>query len=150
MIKKVLLIVMVIMMFTGCSRTISYKYGDAVSKNGDWSVENGRISIKKGDDSVKFDVKYIGDTLIEQGESWSCSVMVCKENTESSIDNAEVIFSRNDIYAKEIAEDDIKAVETDNDVISIDNDYDFSTIFLYVEYTKEKEEYEDIIELSLK
>lgn len=145
MIKKLILIVLVIMMFTGCSKTISYKYNEAVSQNGDWLVEKGRISIRDGEDLIKFEIKYIGDTLIEKGNQWNCKVLVCKKSKESSID--EVICTRNDIYGIEMDEGDTKVVKTDNDVINIENDYDFDSVYLKIEYTKESEVYEDIIEL---
>jgi len=147
--KKLILIILVIMMFTGCSKTVSYKYNEAVSQSGDWSVENGRISIREGGD-LEFKVKYIGDTLIEEGKSWTCKVLVCKNNKEISIDEAEVIFTRLDIYGKEITDGDTKVVSTDDDVINIENDYDFSSVYLKIEYTKNNEVNEDIIELSLK
>lgn len=150
MIKRLLLIIMLIMMLTGCSKTVSYNYIEAESQNDDWSVENGKISIREGGDLLKFKIKYKGETLINEGERWNCKVMVCEKNKESSIDEAKVIFTRTDIYGKEISKGDIKVVDTDNDIIDIENDYDFSTIYLNIEYTKENKAYEDIIELSLK
>jgi hypothetical protein len=150
MIKNFILLVLVVMMFTGCSKTVTYKYDEAISQNGDWSVNKGHISIKDSKGTIKFNVKYNDDTLIKEGESWYCEVLVCKNNIESSIDEAEVIFTRHDIYGKEIAEGDTKAVDTDENTIDIDNDYNFSTVYLRIEYTKGDEFYEDYIELSLR
>lgn len=150
MIKKLILIILVIMMFTGCSKTISYKYNEAVSQSDDWSVENGLISIREGGDLLKFEIKYIGDTSIDEGEPWSCKVLVCEKNKKSSIDEVEVIFTRYDIYGKAMVDGDTKVVNTDNDVIDIENSYDFSSVYLKITYTKESKVYEDIIELSLK
>jgi hypothetical protein len=73
-----------------------------------------------------------------------------KKNKESSIDEADVIFTRLDIYGKEITGGDTKVVSTNDDVINIENDYDFSSVYLKIEYTKNNEFFEDIIDLSLK
>ena len=75
--------------------------------------------------------------------------MVREKSKETSLDEAKVLFTRTDIDGKEIAKGDIKVVDTDHDVIDIENDYDFSTIYLSIEYSKENEICEDIIELSL-
>ncbi|MDF2885604.1 MAG: hypothetical protein K0R54_6180 [Clostridiaceae bacterium] len=148
--KKLILIFLVAIMFTGCSKTVSYKYNEAISQNGDWSAENGKISIKNGGDLVKFKVKYIGEALIEEGESRTYKVLVCKNNEASSIDNADIIFTTHTIYGKEMAEGDIKVISTENDVVNSENDYDFNSVYLQIEYTKNNEDYEDIIELLSK
>lgn len=75
--------------------------------------------------------------------------MACETNKEISINNADVIFTRQDIYTEEMSEGDTKVVSNDND-INLENEYDFSYIYLKIEYTKNNEDYEDIIGLSLK
>ncbi len=148
--KKIILIFLIAIIFTGCSKTISYKYNETISQNGDWSVENGQISIKKGEALVKFKVKYIGEALIEEGESRTYKVLVCKNNEASSIENADVISTTHDINGKEMAEGDIKVISTENDVINLENDYDFNSVYLQIEYTNNNEDFEDIIELYSK
>ncbi|MDF2820622.1 MAG: hypothetical protein K0R15_1063 [Clostridiales bacterium] len=147
--KKLILIFLVIIMLTGCRKTDTYKFSEAVSQNGDWSVKNGNISLKDGGASVKIKLTYIGDGTIDEGKSWSCKVMVCETNKESSIYNADDIFTRLDIYGKEMTEGDTKIVSNEN-VVNIENEYDFNHVYLKIEYTKNNEEYEDNIELSLK
>lgn len=147
--KKLILIFLVIIMFTGCSKTDTYKYNEAVSQNGDWSVKNGNISLKDRDAFVKIKLTYIGDATIDEGKSWSCKVMACETNKECSIYNADTIFTRLDIYGKEMTDGDTKVVSNENDV-NLENEYDFNHVYLKIEYTKNNEEYEDNIELSLK
>ncbi len=148
--KRLILAVILIMMLTGCSKTVSYKYNEAESQNGDWSVESGKILVRDGEDLVKFKVKYEGETLISEGKQWDCRVMVCKKNVKSSFDNAITLCSRTDINGIEIAKGDKKVMDNDNDIIDIENDYDFSTIYLSIRYSKENVDSEDIIEVSLK
>lgn len=147
--KKLILILLVVIIYTGCSKTDTYKYSEAGSQNGDWSVKNGNISTKDGGCFVKFKIAYIGDGNIDEGKSWPCKVMACETNKEISINNADVIFTRQDIYTEEMSEGDTKVVSNDND-INLENEYDFSYIYLKIEYTKNNEDYEDIIGLSLK
>jgi hypothetical protein len=146
--KKLLLVVILIMTLAGCGKTVSYKYNETASQNGDWSVDSGKISLRDGKDSFKFKVKYEGETLISEGKLWNCKVMVREKNKETSLDDAKVLFTRTDIDGKEIAKGDIKVVDTDHDVIDIENDYDFSTIYLSIEYSKENETVELRIRIS--
>ena len=147
--KKLILIFLVIIMFTGCSKTDTYKYNEAESQNGDWSVKNGKISLKDGGAFVKFELTYIGDGAIDEDKSWSCDVMACETNKESSIYNAEALFTRVDINGIEMTEGDTKVVSNEN-YIDLENEYDFNHVYLKIEYTKNNEDYEDNIELSLK
>ena len=140
--KKLILIILVAVMLTGCSNAVSYKYDEAISQNGDWSVESGQISVKNGEDLVNFKVKYIGDTLIKEGTSWTCKIMVGKNSKE--------IFSVLNIHSKEIAKGDVKDVSTEKDVIDIDNDYDFKSAYLQIKYSKNNTDCEDIIKVELK
>ena len=146
--KKLIIILLAAIMFTGCSKTVSYKYNEAISQNGDWSVENGQISIKQDGTFVKFKIKYIGEALIEEGESRTYKVLVGKNGEALSIDNAEVISTTHTIYGKEIAKGDIKVISTENDAVNLENDYDFNSVYLQIEYTKSNEDCKDIIELS--
>lgn len=148
--KKLVLIILVFTMFTGCSKTTSYEYIEGESQNADWSVESGKIWIRDGEDSLKFKVKYIGDYLIEEGETWSCEVLVCKKDEESSIQDAEVIFTRLDISSKEMSSGYTKIVDTTRDMFDIENDYDFSSVYLRINYAKNNEANDVVMKLLVK
>ncbi len=146
---KIVCIILVVIMLVGCSQTVRYKYDEFESQNGDWILESGRVSIRDGDDSIIFKIKYNSDEVINKGESWSCDLLICEENKGKSIDEADVIFSRIDVYANAIEFGDVKVVKTDNDVLNTRNDYDFDNIYLKIVYTLDNEERIDIIEISL-
>lgn len=146
---KFILLFLLVMILTGCSKTVAYKYNDAESQNGDWSVKNGRISVKDSEILLNFNVKYLGDTQIEEGNSWTCKVFVCENNKELSMDEADVIFTQLDINGKVVTNGDTKVVSNDNDIINTEKEYDFSSVYLEIIYNKNNEVIEDIIELSL-
>lgn len=147
--KKLFLAVILVMMFAGCSKSVSYKYNEADSQNGDWSVTSGKIVIREGDDTINFKLKYKGDSLISEGMQWDGSIMVCEKNSKKSYKDAKILCTRSDINGKKIVKGDTKIVDYDNDIIDILNDYDFSKVYIKIRYYKENISCEDIIEVSL-
>ena len=118
-------------------------------------MKKGQIKVKRGQVFLSFQVKYIGDAEIEEGNSWSCEVMVHKDKQDDVLDEsmehhsnkAELLFSRLDVCSKKIAHGDSKKVDSSELVIDIEEQYDYSTVFLKITGSRGEKTYEDLIEL---